>query len=106
MQGELTRVHSNDFHWLAIDLSGRFERAEIPFLRITRQGVAPALFSFSDYPATFHTDGNLYLAPWFPGRIRLERMTPDPLDGRPRLRKLTADGRVTTLAIIEKAPRK
>jgi len=29
-----------------------------------------------------------------------------PLDGRPRLRKLTADGRVTTLAIIGKAPRK
>ena len=76
-QGELTRVHSNDFHWLAIDLSGRFASAEIPFLRITRPGVTPALFSFSDYPATFHPDGNLHLAPWFPGRIRLERMTPD-----------------------------
>jgi hypothetical protein len=77
LTGKLTRIHSNDFHWLAIDLTGRFAKAETPFLRITPHGAAPALFSFPNYPATFHTGGNLYLAPWVPGRIRLERMTPD-----------------------------
>ena len=76
-KGELTRVHSNDFHWIAIDLSGQFASAEVPFLRITQQGAPPALYAFADYPATFHRDGNLYLAPWVPGRIRLERMRPD-----------------------------
>ena len=77
LTGKLTRIHSNDFHWLAIDLTGRFAKTETPFLRITPHDAAPTLFSFSDYPATFHTDGNLYLAPWAPGRIRLERMTSD-----------------------------
>ena len=77
VSGKLARIHSNDFHWLAIDLTARFANAEFPFLRITESNAAPALFAFSDYPATFHTDGNLYFAPWFPGRIRLERMAPD-----------------------------
>lgn len=74
--GQLSKFHSNDFHFLTIDLAGQFASAETPALRITPSGSKPALFAFSDYPATFHTDGYLYMAPWSVGRIRLERMKP------------------------------
>jgi hypothetical protein len=46
-------------------------------VRITPDGSTPALFAFPEYPATFHSDGYLYVARWSIGRIRLERMRPD-----------------------------
>src|SRR5262245_17941541 len=77
-QGRLERIHANDLHFLAIDMAGGFARATLPnILRITPDGSSPALFAFSDYPATFHSDGYLYVAPWSIGRIRVERMKPD-----------------------------
>ena len=77
-KGHLQRIHSNDFHFLAIDMTSRFVNMKLPdILRITPDGSMPALFSFPEYPATFHTDGSLYVAPWSIGRIRLERIKPD-----------------------------
>ncbi len=76
--GHLEHIHSNDFHFLAIDITGRFANTKLPdILRITPGGSTPSLFSFPEYPATFHTDGSLYVAPWTVGRIRLERIKPD-----------------------------
>jgi hypothetical protein len=76
--GTIERVHANDFHFLAIDVTGRFSDVRLrEALRITPGNAKPALFAFSDYPAVFHTDGYLYVAPWSPGRIRLERLKPD-----------------------------
>ena len=75
--GHLERIHSNDFHFLAIDSTGRFANTALPdMLRVTPDGSTPAIFSFPESPATFHTDGSLYVAPWSIGRIRLERITP------------------------------
>jgi len=74
--GQLSKIHANDFHFLAIDNIGGFANSDTPLLRITSAGSRPALFAFSDYQAVFHTDGYLYLAPWSVGRIRLERMRP------------------------------
>ena len=77
-QGRLERIHSNDFHFLAIDTMGRFTNSKLrDVLRITAAGDAPTLLSFPEYPATFHTDGFLYVAPWSIGRIRIERIKPD-----------------------------
>src|SRR5262245_3241273 len=76
--GKVERVHSNDFHFLAMDVTGRFSDAKLPdVLRIPSDAGKPALYAFPEYPAVFHTDGNLYLAPWSPGRIRLDRLRPD-----------------------------
>ena len=77
-KGHLERIHSNDLHYLAIDLTGGFANARVPdTLRVTADGSTPAIFSFPEYPATFHTDGSLYVAPWSIGRIRLERISPN-----------------------------
>jgi hypothetical protein len=77
-KGHLEHIHSNDFHFLAIDMTGGFAKTKLPdILRITPDGSTPTLLSFPEYPATFHTDGFLYVAPWSIGRIRLERIKPD-----------------------------
>src|SRR5262245_57757299 len=57
-QGRLGRLHANDFHFLTIDVPGRFARAMLhDLLRLTPDGQSPALFSLPEFPATFHTDG-------------------------------------------------
>jgi hypothetical protein len=77
-RGSLSRVHVSDFHFLAIDRAGRFAATHIPdSLRITPDGSSPALFTFPESPATFHADGNLYIAVWVIGRMRVDRVTPD-----------------------------
>jgi hypothetical protein len=77
-RGQLSRVDVSDFHFLAIDRAGRFARTRIPDAqRITSDGSSPALFTFAESPATFHTDGHLYFAVWIPGRIRVDRVTTD-----------------------------
>jgi hypothetical protein len=76
--GNLDRVHANDFHFLSIDLVGRFADVKLPeVLKIVSGPGKSSLFAFPEHPAIFHTDGNLYLAPWSPGRIRLEKLRPD-----------------------------
>lgn len=75
--GHLERMHSNDLHFLAIDSIGGFANRKLPDgLRVTPDGSTPAIFAFPEYPATFHTDGSLYVAPWSIGRIRLDRISP------------------------------
>ena len=76
--GHLSRFHASDFHFMALDSVGRFSRARIAeALRITPDGSKPALFSFPESPATFHSDGDLYVVRWSIGRIRVERVRPD-----------------------------
>ena len=76
--GKTARLHSNDLHFLGVDRAGRFANTTLPdVLRITPKGENPALFAFPEYPATFHTDGYLYIAPWSVGRIRLQQIAPD-----------------------------
>jgi hypothetical protein len=75
---QLSRVHSSDFHFMAIDTVGRFAAAHIQdSLRITPDGSSPVLFTFPESPATFHSDGNLYMTAWVVGRIRVEQVKPD-----------------------------
>src|SRR6185436_2454901 len=77
-KGHLERFHSSDFHFLAIDKIGAFSRTRLPdTLRITPDGSTPAIFAIPEYPSTFDSDGNFYVAPYSVGRIRLERIKPD-----------------------------
>lgn len=72
------RVSGNDLHFMAIDVPGRFAGAALPHtVAVRANSSAPVLFAFPEFPAVFHTDGALYLAPWSVGRIRLDRVTPD-----------------------------
>jgi len=76
--GKLSRFHTSDFHFMALDTVGRFARASIAdALRITPDGSRPVLFSFPESSATFHSDGDLYIALWSIGRIRVQRVKPD-----------------------------
>ena len=75
---QLSRVHASDFHFMAIDTVGRFAAAHVPdSLRITPDGSRPALFTFPESPATFHSDGYLYMTDWLIGRIRVEQVRPN-----------------------------
>ncbi len=77
-KGHSEHFHSSDFHFLAIDKTGGFARTRLPdTVRITPDGFTPTIFSFPEYPSTFHIDGNLYIATYSPGRIRVERTKPD-----------------------------
>jgi hypothetical protein len=63
---------------MAIDRAGRFSTTLLAdALRITPDGARPALFAVLESPGTFHSDGDLYLAPWSIGRIRVDRVRPD-----------------------------
>jgi hypothetical protein len=76
--GQPSRFHASDFHFLALDPVGRFAGAKIAdTLRITPDGSSPVLFTFPETPATFHSDGDLYVALWSIGRIRVERVKPN-----------------------------
>lgn len=76
--GQLSRFHTCDFHFMALDTVGRFAGASIAdALRITPNGSKPVLFCFPESSATFHSDGDLYVALWSIGRIRVERVKPD-----------------------------
>lgn len=76
--GQLSRFHASDFHFMALDPVGRFAGARIAdAVRITPDGSRPVLFSFPESSATFHSDGDLYIAAWSIGRIRVERVRPD-----------------------------
>jgi hypothetical protein len=92
--GQQSRIHANDYHFLSLDPVGRFAPDVIPdvLLRLTSKGARPALFSFPKFPATFHADGDLYLAPWSIGRIRVERM--DPVGRRTVLADAPIDPRI------------
>ena len=77
-KGELTLISDVRDHWLDIDLEGHFSRSNLKdFQRITPDGARPAILLNGDYPFTVNRDGNIYSTLWKPGRLEINRQTPD-----------------------------
>ena len=77
-KGELTLISAVRDHWLCIDLEGGFSRSNLKgFERITPDGSKPTILSNGDYPFTVNRDGNIYSALWKPGRLEINRQSPD-----------------------------
>jgi hypothetical protein len=77
-KGELTLVSAVRDHWLCIDLEGLFSRSNLKgFERITPDGAKPTVLSNGNYPFTVNRDGNIYSALWTPGRLEINRQSPD-----------------------------
>ena len=76
--GVRSQFHVSDSHFMALDTVGRFATARlVDALRISPDGSKPVVFLFTQSPSAFHSDGDLYVAPWTIGRIRVERVKPD-----------------------------
>jgi hypothetical protein len=65
-KGELTLISAVRDHWLCIG-----------FERITPDEAKPTILSNGDYPFTVNRDGNIYSALWKPGRLEINRQSPD-----------------------------
>jgi sugar lactone lactonase YvrE len=71
-QGRLTSVHTTGAHWLALDATGGFARADLKgwfdqrltpnFQRIPRSDANPTLLQTDGVPFVVHRDGHLYYA--------------------------------------------
>jgi hypothetical protein len=63
---EPTLVTELAWHWMVLDLDGKFSRSPEQFAqyyaRLTPEGVKPTLIACSDFPIAFGVDGNLYSA--------------------------------------------
>src|SRR5262245_55966700 len=76
--GVRSQFHESDSHFMALDNVGRFATTRlVDALRISPDGSSPVLFLFTQSPSAFHSDGDLYVAPWTIGRIRVDRVKPD-----------------------------
>jgi sugar lactone lactonase YvrE len=83
-QGRLAQAGGPAFHWLAIDVTGRFARTRLPSSPIAEMkavGTDPTLIVSSDYPVTVGRDGALYYPepgpePGKDRRLRIYRVTP------------------------------
>jgi hypothetical protein len=79
-QGRLAQREGPAFHWLAIDVDGRFAKTRLPSspeAEMKAVGADPTLILSSDYPVTLGRDGALY----YPergsdGRLRIFRVMP------------------------------
>jgi hypothetical protein len=77
-KGELTLISDVRHHWLDIDLAGNFSRSHLrDFQRITPDGAKPAILTCGDFPFTVNRDGNIYYSRWKPGRLEIDRQSPD-----------------------------
>src|SRR5947207_162693 len=100
-KGELTLISDVRHHWLDIDLEGSFSRSNLKdFQRITPEGARPAILTCGNFPFTVNRDGNVYYSSWKPGRLEINRQSPD---GKVSLMQLegatnTAIGGVTGMA--------
>ena len=47
------------------------------FQRITPDGAKPVILTCGDFPFTLNRDGGIYYAPWKPGRLEINRQSPD-----------------------------
>lgn len=59
----VTKVDASKFHWMAIDLDGRFANGRMPVSGtgdFTRAGIDPTLILSSDFPIVVGRDGALY----------------------------------------------
>jgi sugar lactone lactonase YvrE len=78
----VTQVDPTRFHWLAIDLDGRFAKGRMPTAPggdFVRAGVDPTLIMSSDFPVVIGQDGAFYYpAPSGPNkRVQLLRLAPN-----------------------------
>jgi len=90
VRGKLSRVPGPAFHWMTVDLDGRFAKSKLPSGpdgEITRVGAKPALYVASDFPVAIAGDGNLY----YPSRTRA---------GGVDVFKTTPAGRTSVLARV------
>ncbi|HXH49392.1 MAG TPA: hypothetical protein VNM47_08605 [Terriglobia bacterium] len=84
-RGQLTLISRTAYHFMAIDVEGRFAKSPAlgnvdrgSFERITPFGAAPALIISSDFPIAVGGDGWLYYVPYNPkGPRDLVRRAPD-----------------------------
>jgi hypothetical protein len=71
-QGNPSKIHGSLFHWMAMDPTGGYAKADLSILRTpqaeferpTAAGASPVLVTSSDYPVTFDSKGRLYWAPY------------------------------------------
>jgi hypothetical protein len=90
----VTKIDGTMFHWLAMDLDGRFARGPMPTSRFgdfVRAGADPTVILSSDFPVTIGADGAFY----YPDRGRP--------DGRVELLRWTAAGARSVLATLPAA---
>jgi len=77
-KGDLTLISELRDHWLDIDVDGRFSRSHLKdFERITPDGAKPTILTCGNFPFTVNRDGNIYFAYWKPGRLEINRQSPD-----------------------------
>src|SRR6476661_826974 len=77
-KGELTLISEVRYHWLDIDLDGHFSRSNLKdFQRITPEGITPVILTCGNFPFTLNRDGHIYYSPWKPGRLEINRQSPD-----------------------------
>jgi len=77
-KGELSLISEVRHHWLDIDLEGHFSRSNLKdFQRITPDGATPTILLCGDFPFTVNRNGNIYYALWKPGRLEINRQSPD-----------------------------
>ena len=84
-RGHLTLISRTAYHFMAIDVEGRFAKSQAlgnfdrgSFERITPFGATPALIISSDFPIAVGGDGWLYYVPYNPkGPRDLARRAPD-----------------------------
>ncbi len=102
-KGELTLISDVRHHWLEIDLEGLFSRSHLKdFQRITPDGAKPAILTCGDFPFTLNRDGGIYYALWKPGRLEINRQSPEGNTSAIQLRGATnaAIGGVTGMASV------
>jgi sugar lactone lactonase YvrE len=93
-EGNLTHLHKEAGHWLALDAEGSFARVDFTksehwprwFKRRTPDGARPALITDGGSPLVAHPDGNLYYVSsgehLQPGGHEVIRLTPGGKVGR------------------------
>ena len=78
--GTLTRHPGLAYHWMTIDVDGRFANVRLPSgstWGITQAGANPTLILASDFPIAVGRDGNLYYPlPGPDGRVQVIRLMP------------------------------
>ena len=92
--GRLTHISGPAFHWMSLDLDGRFVATRLPSGAggdIVRLGTNPTLVLASDFPIAMGGDGNLYY-PSHDGRTPVEIVRLLPSGQRMTVARLPAAG--------------
>lgn len=82
VNGNVSRVSTLAYHWMAIDVNNALEDVKLPYFRsddatVARVGKSPTLILSSDFPVAVGPDGSLFY-PWVqPGdQLKIFRLTP------------------------------